>query len=96
MTFRSIARTLTCSFLRAAKPEDRLFAEEMAHSTRRYEDAVRLARREHTELVAGEAQAVRTRYRTLIAAAAALRLHCRVTREQSVALRLAINSAAGR
>ena len=76
--------------------EDRLFDEEMARSTRRYEDAVRLARREHSQLLASEAQVVRTRYRTLIEASAALRLHCRLTRERSVALRLAINSVAGR
>ena len=108
MTSGPIARTLSCSFLRVAKPdislatpprftqrrwalpredEALLFAEEMALSTRRYEDAVRRARLDHCTLLSTELEAARLRSRALIEVSVALRFASRLVRDRSAALR---------
>jgi hypothetical protein len=64
-----------------------LFAEEMARSTRRYEDAVRRARLDHCTLLSTELEAARLRSRALIEVSVALRFASRLARERSAALR---------
>ena len=69
------------------RDEALLFAEEMALSTRRYEDAVRHAQLEHCTLLSTELEAARLRSRALIEVSVAVRFASRLVRDRSAALR---------
>jgi len=75
-------------------PDDEafLFAEEMARSTRRYQDAVRRAQVDHGTLLRSELEAARLRSKALVEMSVALRFASRLVRDRSAALRQALSA----
>jgi hypothetical protein len=67
--------------------EDFLFAQEMAQSRRRFEDAMRLREMAQRALLYRDLEAARARCIVLITASAQLRDACRRAREEAAQLR---------